>query len=719
MKTGEESGAYARRRRKTALSYVGVIVVALIVLVGGYGLYRASVVGTVDQVTTSFMNQTADHDSQAFHNALARKWEVLELFAERLRITGADDREALRSLIEVENQATPFESIELVGTNGTVFTSDGEVGAVEDMPWHASYEEADSRFVMRCDAPPDGGSDDRGVYIVYGVKLSTPLYLGGYSVGGVVGFVPVDDAVETMRLESFDERGVALVVQPDGIIVTTGGLYDGGSKSSILERLSRARFSSGSYEACERALAEDGSAFASYSLDDKGFYSVIKPIEDTDWHLVVRMDGTVTSDVVDTLLARSGLFFAALGVIVVLIAVTIYRSVRSARIARESERAKTAFLSTMSHEIRTPLNGIVGILYLMGQNVDNPEKLQSYLDQANVSANFLKSVISDVLDMSKIESGSVDLRIEPFDLRVMLQELEVIASVQAADRLDVTVRSVDVGDPFVRGDAVRLKQALVNLLGNAVKFTPDGGEVSLALTEETLDDMASLVFVVRDTGCGMSDDFLKNRLWSPFEQELRVASQSGTGLGAPLAKAIVEAMGGTVDVRSEVGVGSEFTVRVSLPLASKEEAAELDGRRADTPAYTLAGSTVLVAEDNDVNRMIVEDVLADEGVSVISVENGLEAVERFANSAPGEIDIVLMDVQMPLMDGYGAARGIRGLSRPDARTVPILALTANAFRENVEQALASGMDDVIVKPLNVALLLEKLRDCDSRRSSDS
>ncbi|NHM15145.1 response regulator [Eggerthellaceae bacterium zg-887] len=701
------------------LSYVGVIVVALVVLVGGYGLYRTSVVDTVDQVTTSFMNQTADHDSQAFHNALARKWEVLELFAERLRITGADDREALRSLIEVENQATPFESIELVGTNGTVFTSDGEEGAVESMPWYASYEEADSRFVMRCDAPPDGDSDGQGVYIVYGVKLSTPLYLGGYSVGGVVGFVPVDDTVETMRLESFDERGVALVVQPDGVIVTTDGLYNDGSKSSIFERLSQARFSSGSYEACERALAEDGSAFASYSIDGEDFYAAIKPIEDTDWHLVVRVDGTVTSDVVDSLLARSGLFFMALGVIVILIAVTIYRSVRSARIARESERAKTAFLSTMSHEIRTPLNGIVGILYLMGQNVDNPEKLQSYIDQANISANFLKSVISNVLDMSKIESGSVDVRIEPFDLRVMVQELEVIASVQAAGRLDVTVRSVDVSDPFVRGDAVRLKQVLVNLLGNAVKFTPDGGEVSLALTEETTDDMAHLVFVVRDTGCGMSDDFLKNRLWSPFEQEFRVASQSGTGLGAPLSKAIVEAMGGTVDVRSEVGVGSEFTVRVSLPLASEEETAELDGRRTDTPTYTLAGSTVLVAEDNDVNRMIVEDILADEGVSVISVENGLEAVERFANSAPGEIDIVLMDVQMPVMDGYGAARGIRDLPRSDAHTVPILALTANAFREDVEQALASGMDDVIVKPLNVALLLEKLRDCDSRRSSDS
>ncbi|WP_261428645.1 hybrid sensor histidine kinase/response regulator [Xiamenia xianingshaonis] len=718
MKTLEKLAACVKRRRKVALPYVGVIAVALVVLVGGYGLYRASVVGTVDQTTTSFMDQTADHDSQAFHNALARKWGMLESFAERLRITGADDREVLRSLIEVENQATAFENIELVGTNGTVFTGDGELSAIEDMPWHASYEEADSRFVMRCDASPDGGSDDQGVYIVYGVKLSTPLYLGGYSVGGVVGFIPVDDIAETMRFESFDERGVALVVQPDGAIVTAGGLYDG-DESSILERLARARFSLGSYDACERALAEDGSAFASYSLDGENFYAAIKPIEDTDWHLVVRVHGTVTSDVVDILLTRSGLFFAALGVIVVLVAVTIYRSVRSARIARESERAKTAFLSTMSHEIRTPLNGIVGILYLMRQNVDNPEKLQSYLDQANVSANFLKSVISDVLDMSKIESGSVDVRIEPFDLRVMLQELEVIASVQAAGRLDVTVRSVDVGDPFVRGDAVRLKQALVNLLGNAVKFTPDGGEVSLALTEETLDDVAHLVFVVRDTGCGMSDDFLKNRLWSPFEQELRVASQSGTGLGAPLAKAIVEAMGGTVDVRSEVGVGSEFTVRVSLPLASKEEAAELDGRRTDTPAYTLAGSTVLVAEDNDVNRMIVEDILADEGVSVISVENGLEAVERFANSAPGEIDIVLMDVQMPLMDGYGAARGIRGLSRPDARTVPILALTANAFRENVEQALASGMDDVIVKPLNVALLLEKLRDCDSRRSSDS
>ncbi|MFQ9873191.1 MAG: response regulator, partial [Oscillospiraceae bacterium] len=244
------------------------------------------------------------------------------------------------------------------------------------------------------------------------------------------------------------------------------------------------------------------------------------------------------------------------------------------------------------------------------------------------------------------------------------------------------------------------------LLGNAVKFTPEGGEVSLTVRQELSGGLANTVFQVADTGCGMSPEFLQN-IWRAFEQERRIASQNGTGLGTTLSKTLAEKMGGSISVESQLGKGTVFTVSIPFPTAKSPGDENASNNTADT-GWTLQGKRILVVEDNEINRMIVVSILEELGCELTEAQNGQEALEFFETSSPAFFDLILMDIQMPVMDGYEATRRIRALSRPDAHTVPIIAMTANAFSEDIEKALAAGMNDVATKPLDIKLLLKKM-----------
>ena len=258
----------------------------------------------------------------------------------------------------------------------------------------------------------------------------------------------------------------------------------------------------------------------------------------------------------------------------------------------------------------------------------------------------------------------------------------------------------------MQGDALRIKQILTNLLGNAVKFTPEGGQISLTVRQELTGGVANTVFQVADTGCGMSQDFLQH-IWKPFEQERRASSQNGTGLGTTLSKTLVEKMGGSISVESQPEKGTVFTF--SIPFLQAEQsgntAVSSDMQR---EGRGLEGKHILAAEDNDINRMIVVSILEEQGCELTEARDGQEALSAFEASSPGYFDLILMDIQMPVMDGYEATRRIRALPRPDAGNVPIIAMTANAFREDIEKALAADMDDVLTKPLDIKLLFKKI-----------
>lgn len=327
------------------------------------------------------------------------------------------------------------------------------------------------------------------------------------------------------------------------------------------------------------------------------------------------------------------------------------------------------------------------------------------MEKAEVSADFLKSVITEVLDMSKIESGQLELYSKRMNLQKLLREIEMLIGPQAEERKQHFSLDLNgLSSPWVMGDEVRLKQIIINLLGNALKFTPANGSITLIVRQELREEIAHTTFQITDTGCGMSADFLQ-KIWQPFEQEHRFGSQNGTGLGTTLSKMLAEKMGGGIDVESREGEGTTFTVRVPLPVAPPEIAS---GQAVPHRPETLAGKRILAVEDNDINREILAEILTGYGAVVTPAVNGQEAVDLFSQNPASSFDVILMDIQMPVLDGYGAARAIRAAKHPDGATIPIFALTANAFKKEADQARESGMDDVITKPLDVRVLLQKL-----------
>ena len=373
--------------------------------------------------------------------------------------------------------------------------------------------------------------------------------------------------------------------------------------------------------------------------------------------------------------------------------------------AEEANAAKTAFLNSMSHEIRTPMNAIIGLDNIALREPNLSSHTREELEKIGSSARHLLSLINDILDMSRIESGRMVLKNEVFSIREMLEQIDIIIQGQCADKgLNfVCNRSEGLGDYFT-GDDLRLRQILINILGNAVKFTDPPGTVTFGVKQ--MEQMPSpkgavmLCFIIADTGIGMDAAFLP-RLFDPFAQEDATTTNryGGSGLGMALTKNMVDLMGGRIEVESEKGRGTTFTVYI--PLRPANHVDEMIHEDEAAQSVSLAGMHVLIAEDMEMNAEILTDLLDMEEVTSEWAQNGQKAVEMFDKSDNGHFDAILMDMRMPVMDGLAATKDIRKLERPDARTIPIIALTANAFEEDVKQCLQAGMNAHLSKPVDM------------------
>ena len=383
--------------------------------------------------------------------------------------------------------------------------------------------------------------------------------------------------------------------------------------------------------------------------------------------------------------------------------------------AEEASKAKTAFLSNMSHEIRTPMNAIIGLDSLALSNDEIPDETREYLEKINESASHLLSLINDILDMSRIESGRLVLHREEFSIREMLDRINTMVMAQCADKglhYECNV-SEDISDCYI-GDDMKLRQVLINILSNAVKFTDPPGDVTLSIERTAeYEDHSSIRFRIKDTGVGMDKTFIP-RIFDPFTQEdsSRNSKYGSTGLGMAITKSIVELMNGTISVESEKGAGTEFTVVVTLTNSESghaDEDAGNDVRKTGGPAE-LKGRHILMAEDVIVNAEIMKKIIQAGEAEIDHAENGKAALDMFRNSPAGYYDAILMNIRMPEMDGLEAAQAIRALDRPDAGTVPIIALTANAFDEDVQRSLQAGMNAHLSKPIEPERLYRTLEE---------
>ena len=378
--------------------------------------------------------------------------------------------------------------------------------------------------------------------------------------------------------------------------------------------------------------------------------------------------------------------------------------------AEEANRAKTFFLSHMSHDIRTPLNAVIGYTAIAREEDTPPEEMRALLGKIENAGTQLLGIINDVLEMSRIETGNLELEPVPLNLKETLCGMrEVFEKQMEQKNIRFEGECVQIEDEYVLCDGNRLNRVLLNLISNAYKFTPEGGKVSVVFRQTGREDeTASFEIRVKDTGRGMSPEFV-TRLFEPFEREYSSTEDSvqGTGLGLSITKSIVDRMGGTIDVETAPGRGTEFIVRLAFPVAEPEEAAAPDPET-ESEIPDFSGLRLLLAEDNAVNREIAVHLLVQAGFTVDTAENGLLALEMLEAAGADRYAAVLMDVQMPVMDGYTATRRIRALPDPLKAGVPVIAMTANAFREDRQAAEEAGMDGHIAKPVDRDVMLRTI-----------
>jgi signal transduction histidine kinase/CheY-like chemotaxis protein len=415
-------------------------------------------------------------------------------------------------------------------------------------------------------------------------------------------------------------------------------------------------------------------------------------------------------------------FGSLLLLVVVIILVLLVRDSKHYKAALDAaenaNRAKTIFLNNMSHDIRTPMNAIVNFTELAQASVGNKEQTADYLSKISVSSKHLLSLINDVLDMSRIESGMISLAEETINIAALIEDLQTIIQPAVAEKKqNFSVDFSKIENQNIITDKLRLNQILLNILSNAIKFTNEGGSISLNVSEEETKtenkqpQTSVYEFRIKDNGIGMSREFQKI-IFDSFTRERTstVSGIQGTGLGMAITKKIVDMLGGTIQVQSEEDHGSEFIVKLPCKISSeKTEQTDKSGPAKDALVQAdFSGKRVLLAEDNEMNQMIAVANLENAGFAVEVANDGVEALEKVSTNPAGYYDVILMDIQMPKMDGYEAARRIRALPEPEKASVPIVAVTANAFGEDCEAALKAGMNKHLAKPYDIPQIIQTI-----------
>lgn len=542
----------------------------------------------------------------------------------------------------------------------------------------------------------------------------------------------IDAAIIAERLSLFEQNTniICELIDTNGSYIMQAPQDHLGSTSNFLSAMDYyAVYDNGYYhQTLEKSLKNNTSDFTSYTINGKRYFTYLIPVDSTSGVMIITMPYNVVSggvNAVRSTLIRNGIMVIIIIIFIFICTFSFYYQMRKrqdeiimAQIkAEENNRAKTEFLSQMSHDIRTPMNAVISFTNFAIEEDDISVIKEDYLPKIRSSSSHLLMLINEVLEMSRIESGKLELSINPCNIVKISEETISMLQVQTKEKNIALSISTNVKNEFVYGDRLKLDQILVNFFSNAVKFTPEGGTINITLKQNEIDDknIGEYEMAFSDTGIGMSDDFVK-RVFEPFERERTstVSGIEGTGLGLAIVKKIVDAMGGCISVESQKDEGTTFTVRLRFRLVEPEliSGLELESQSKCKVSFEemkekFKGKRLLLVEDNEFNRIISETVLGEAGFIIETAEDGSVAVEMVKRVPADYYNVILMDIQMPIMNGYEATRVIRSLD-DERSNIKIIAVTANAFESDIKDAKDAGMNEHISKPINVEELCEVL-----------
>ena len=691
------------------------------------------------------LGQMSEVTKQLFsglNDAVGNNWERAGIQKNTLQAASLGTINDLYDFMEKQEVISEMQANDMsliaVDSTGKYYKSDGphglmrEIKYLESAPRQVNYvsntmtsSESSMVYLYELDTPVTVQDDNqKDITIIYYGTMQNMKRLNKY-----------------FNCSAYNNENSVYVLDEDGMKLfnsSTVELVHGYNIYSVLKQMKY--YHNQDFNKTLKQLEETGSAYSSAVLDGVEYYYAIANLDYAEWTILFMVPASCVA--VNTVRLTKTVMIIVLGfatiMVIVLVAVVStmihiqqkkvldlerennHKLAEALDMAREANRSKSTFLANMSHDIRTPMNAIIGITALIEHDVDNAAKVKEYAKKIEISSQHLLGLINDVLDMSKIESGKTTLNFVDFSISEILRRIEILFRPQTDTKNQtLLITKEHIHHEWLNGDSVRLMQVFNNLMSNAIKYTQEGGKIQFFAEEcQTNSSVyAKFRFIVKDNGIGMSEEF-QDKIFDSFTREENsvINKIQGTGLGMAISKNLIQAMGGTIEVKSEKGKGSCFEVIVDFKIAENKEVYQPEQIEDEKQDETiLNGMCFLCAEDNELNAEILKELLDIEGAKCQICENGEKVVEAFEKSQPGEYDMILMDIQMPVMNGYEATKAIRNSKHPMAKTIPIIAMTANAFSEDIQKSFSAGMNAHVSKPVEMKVLGKAIQNIKAGR----
>ena len=740
----------AKSYRKLIL---GCCIAGIVMLLAFFFLYHTYI---RDIIYKERLNQMEEITHQMFQNledVIDSHWDRVTEECNYLRDASIQTTDELCGYMKKKYELSAYADHRItliaVDSEGRYYTEDGYIGLFRDLDY---FEDNPEQINFVFDSMTDNQSE-----MVFLKRLPEPIRLQNREKKTTISYFGIAQNMEQLNpyfsCDAYNGNNSVYVLDDNGFKLFNSNqveLIKGHNVFSVLQKMKY--FHNSSFDETKAELEEKGCSYSNAILDGTEYFYALKRLENAEWTLIFLVPAEYVATNTLRLVNFVMVFIITFTVIVAVCVMlgisfvmrrnqqeairverennarleTVNTELRQAKraaeeafqVAQEANRAKSNFLANMSHDIRTPMNAIIGITSLIRYDAGDKGKVIEYADKIDTSSQHLLGIINDVLDMSKIEAGKTVFKYSDFSIVDFIQELDTIFHAQIHEKKQTfTITKENIRHEWVNGDRVHLMQIFSNLLSNAIKYTQEGGEIQL-LAEECESNSsvyAKYRFLVSDNGMGMSADF-KNTIFDTFTRAENSMTNKiqGTGLGMAITKNLVDSMGGTIDVESEPGQGSCFEIFMDLKIAEEESVSlALQAETDEQDGNILQGMKFLCAEDNKLNAEILTELLKLEGAECTICENGEEVLKAFEQSAPGDYDMILMDVQMPVMNGYEATKAIRRSSHELAKKIPIIAMTANAFSEDIQHSLAAGMNAHVSKPVEMKVLKKTIKSIKS------